>query len=135
MMRLLSNSTNSTCSNEFDSENIDVEVSTIHHPTPIDQQLRCANVVMLHRKMVLLKVLQSSVVVVVVVDTAFVVVAVAGTVVRTAAGTAEVENDDSAAAGTAEVENDDSAAAEVETKYSRAFPCPDQNRQRSPEIQ
>ena len=132
MMRLLSNSTNSTCSNEFDSENIDVEVSTIHHPTPIDQQLRCANVVMLHRKMVLLKVLQSSVVVV---DTAFVVVAVAGTVVGTAAGTAEVENDDSAAAGTAEVENDDSAAAEVETKYSRAFPCPDQNRQRSPEIQ
>ena len=117
MMRLLSNSTNSTCSNEFDSENIDVEVSTIHHPTPIDQQLRCANVVMLHRKMVL----QSSVVVVVV-DTASVVVAVAGTVVGTAAGTAEVENDDS-------------AAAEVETKYSRAFPCPDQNRQRSPEIQ
>ena len=133
MMRLLSNSTNSTCSNEFDSENIDVEVSTIHHPTPIDQQLRCANVVMLHRKMVL----QSSVVVVVVVvDTAFVVVAVAGTVVGTAAGTAEVENDDSAAAAdTAEVENGDSAAAEVETKYSRAFPCPDQNRQRSPEIQ
>ena len=55
---------------------------------------------MLHRKMVL----QSSVVVV---DTAFVVVAVAGTVVGTAAGTAEVENDDSAAADTAEVENDD----------------------------